>query len=93
MGVIMIIIIIIIMCIKYQPLIQWIQGALSLGIKRPGREADHSPRLVPKLGVNGALSPLPLRAFLACLEKTLPLPYVNRGRCSRGIAVSALSLS
>jgi hypothetical protein len=26
-----------------QPPIQWIQGALSLGIKRPGREAYHSP--------------------------------------------------
>jgi hypothetical protein len=23
--------------------IQWAQGALSLGVKRPGREADHSP--------------------------------------------------
>jgi len=22
---------------------QWIAGALSLGVKRPGREADHSP--------------------------------------------------
>jgi hypothetical protein len=26
-----------------QPPIQWVQGALSLGIKRPGHEADHSP--------------------------------------------------
>jgi hypothetical protein len=26
-----------------QPSIQWVQGALSLGIKRPEREADHSP--------------------------------------------------
>jgi hypothetical protein len=26
-----------------QPPIQWLLGALSLGIKRPGREADHSP--------------------------------------------------
>jgi len=26
-----------------QPPIQWISWALSLGIKRPGREADHSP--------------------------------------------------
>jgi hypothetical protein len=26
-----------------QPPIQWVTGALSLGIKRPGREADHSP--------------------------------------------------
>jgi hypothetical protein len=25
------------------PAIQWVPGALSLGIKRPGREADHSP--------------------------------------------------
>jgi hypothetical protein len=28
---------------KYQPLIQWVPGALSLGVKRSGREADHSP--------------------------------------------------
>jgi hypothetical protein len=26
-----------------QPPIQWLPGALSTGIKRPGREADHSP--------------------------------------------------
>jgi hypothetical protein len=26
-----------------QPPIQWVQGALSLGVKRPGREANHSP--------------------------------------------------
>jgi len=26
-----------------QPPIQWGPGALSLGVKRPGREADHSP--------------------------------------------------
>jgi hypothetical protein len=25
-----------------QPRIQWVPGALSLGVKRPGREADHS---------------------------------------------------
>jgi hypothetical protein len=23
--------------------IQWVPGALSVGVKRPGREADHSP--------------------------------------------------
>jgi hypothetical protein len=23
--------------------IRWVPGALSLGVKRPGREADHSP--------------------------------------------------
>jgi hypothetical protein len=26
-----------------QPPIQWVLGALSLGVKRPGHEADHSP--------------------------------------------------
>jgi hypothetical protein len=26
-----------------QPPIQWVLGVLSLGVKRPGREADHSP--------------------------------------------------
>jgi hypothetical protein len=26
-----------------QPPIQWVPGAVSLGLKRPGREADHSP--------------------------------------------------
>jgi hypothetical protein len=26
-----------------QPPVQWVPGALSLGIKRQGREADHSP--------------------------------------------------
>jgi hypothetical protein len=27
-----------------QPPIQWISGALSLGIKRPGHEADHTSK-------------------------------------------------
>jgi hypothetical protein len=26
----------------HQPSIQWVRGTLSLGVKRPGREADHS---------------------------------------------------
>jgi hypothetical protein len=26
-----------------QPLIQWVSGVLSLAVKRPGRESDHSP--------------------------------------------------
>jgi hypothetical protein len=26
-----------------QPPSQWVSGALSLGVKRPGRESDHSP--------------------------------------------------
>jgi hypothetical protein len=27
----------------HEPPIQWVPGALSLELKRPGREADHSP--------------------------------------------------
>jgi len=26
-----------------RPIIQWVRGALSLGVKLPGHEADHSP--------------------------------------------------
>jgi hypothetical protein len=32
-----------------QPSIQWVPGALSLGVKRPGREADHYLHLVPRV--------------------------------------------
>jgi hypothetical protein len=28
-----------------QPPIKWVPGALSPGVKRPGREADHSPQV------------------------------------------------
>jgi hypothetical protein len=28
-------------------IIQWVPGALSLVVKRPGREADHSSHLIP----------------------------------------------
>jgi hypothetical protein len=41
-----------------QPPIQWVLGALSLGVKRPGREADHSPpslHLVPRSRMHGAI--------------------------------------
>jgi hypothetical protein len=32
-----------------QPSIQWVPGALSLGVKRPGREADHSPPYIAEV--------------------------------------------
>jgi hypothetical protein len=48
--------------------IQWVPGASSLGIKRPGREADHSP-------------PLPQYVFMAwCLGKhgdNFTLPFAS----------------
>jgi hypothetical protein len=33
-----------------QPNIQWVQGALSPGVKRPGHETDHSPSNAEKRG-------------------------------------------
>jgi hypothetical protein len=29
--------------VSHEPPIQWVSGTLSVGVKRPGREADHSP--------------------------------------------------
>jgi hypothetical protein len=42
------------------PHIQWVPGALSPGVKRPGREADHSPpasAVVKKMGIYISTSP------------------------------------
>jgi hypothetical protein len=41
-----------------QPPIQWIPGGLSLVVKRPGREADHSSHLVSRSRMRGAIPPL-----------------------------------
>jgi len=41
-----------------QPPIQWLLGALFLGIKRPGREDDHL-HLVSRSEMRGAITPLP----------------------------------
>jgi hypothetical protein len=53
-------------------------GALSLGVKRPGREVYHS-HLVPRSRMRGAVPPLPQYTFTAwysvkSTEATLPLP-------------------
>jgi hypothetical protein len=41
-----------------QPPIQWVPGFLSLGVKRPGSEADHSPPSSAEIEI-GAIPPLP----------------------------------
>jgi hypothetical protein len=43
----------------YQPPIQWVPGALSLGVKRPGSEADHSLPSSAEVKVSGAIPPFP----------------------------------
>jgi hypothetical protein len=49
-----------------QPPIQWVPGALSQGIKRPGREADHSPPSSARCQrMTGAVPPFLQYAFMA----------------------------
>jgi hypothetical protein len=48
-----------------QPPIQWVPGALSLGIKRPGREADHSPPASAEVKKIWIYTSTPPYAFIA----------------------------
>jgi hypothetical protein len=63
-----------------QPPIQWIPGALSLGVKRPGREADHSSPSSAEVNNAWSYTSTLQYVFMArCLVKhrdnfTLPLP-------------------
>jgi hypothetical protein len=53
-----------------QPSIQWVPGAFYLGVKRPGREADHSLHLVPRSRMCGAIPSLPQYVLMSwCLVK------------------------
>jgi hypothetical protein len=53
-----------------QPPIQWVPGALSLEVKQPGREADHSPPSSAKVKNAWSYTPLPQYVFMAwCLVK------------------------
>jgi hypothetical protein len=53
--------------VAHQPPIQWVPGALTPGVKLMELEADHSPHLMPRLRMSGAIPSLP-NVFLAwCL--------------------------
>jgi hypothetical protein len=53
-----------------QPPIQWIPGALSLGIKRPGRETGHSPPFSAEVKNAWSYTFIPIYVFMAlCLVK------------------------
>jgi hypothetical protein len=49
-----------------QPPIQWLPGALSLGVKRPGREADHSPPSSAEGKNARSCTSTPQYIFMAC---------------------------
>jgi hypothetical protein len=42
--------------------VQWVQSDLSVKVKRPGREADHSPSSSAELKNGGAIPPLPYKS-------------------------------
>jgi hypothetical protein len=51
-----------------QPPIQWVPGALSARVKRPGREADHSPPTSAEVNKMWIYTSTPPYAFTAyCL--------------------------
>jgi hypothetical protein len=45
--------------------IQWVRGALSPGVKRPGREADHSPPTSAEVKKTWVYTSTPSFAFMA----------------------------
>jgi hypothetical protein len=49
-------------------------GALSAGIKRQEREANHSTPSGTGLGMSGSIPPLKSHALMACSGRTLPFP-------------------
>jgi hypothetical protein len=53
-----------------QPPIQWVPGALSLGVKRPEREADHLPPSSAEVKNAWSYASTPQYVFMAwCLVK------------------------
>jgi hypothetical protein len=48
-----------------QPPIHWVQGALSLGVKRPGREAHHSPPVSVEVKNTWIYTSMPPYIFIA----------------------------
>jgi hypothetical protein len=60
-----------------QPPIQWVPGALSLGVKQPRQEADHSLPSNAEVKECKAIPPLPQHAFMAwCSVKALEQLYL-----------------
>jgi hypothetical protein len=53
-----------------QPAIQWVPGALSLGVKRPGYEPDHTPPSSAEVKNEWSYTSTPQYVFMAwCLVK------------------------
>jgi hypothetical protein len=48
-----------------QPPIQWVPGTVSMGVKRPVRDADHSPRTNAEVKKMWIYTSIPPYAFMA----------------------------
>jgi hypothetical protein len=77
-----------------QPPIQWVPGVLSLGVSRPGCEADHSPPSSAEVKNAWSYNFTPQYAFMAWypIKKstgtTLPLPVIYYFLSRRCIAIA-----
>jgi hypothetical protein len=71
-----------------EPLTKLMRGVLYQGVNHSGHEADHSPSLISKLAVSGAVPVLPLCVHMVCTETTLPLPFL----CCLGLLFELWSL-
>jgi hypothetical protein len=64
-----------------QPPLQWVPGALSLGVKRPEREGDHSPPSSAEVKNSWSYTSTPQYVFMEwCLVKHMDnftLPYLT----------------
>jgi len=64
-----------------QPSVKWVPGVLSLGVKRPGREANHSPLSSDEVKC-GAVPPFPNAPSWSSVHLNtgtalpLPLPFL-----------------
>jgi hypothetical protein len=58
------------------PSIQWVPGAVSLGVKRPGREADHSPRTSAQVK-NTCINRLAFVAETECVSCEVRTGFLN----------------
>ena len=56
----------------------WVLGTLYPGEELPGCKIDHLlPSSAEVIRMSESISPLPLYALVACMEKTLPLPKAD----------------
>jgi hypothetical protein len=77
-----------------QPPIQWVPGALSLGLKRPGREADHSLPSCSEVKNVWSYTSTPQYVFMAwCLVKQAAFNYIIYNTWSKYVGVDNLSVN